>query len=44
MASFGALDAVGIEGTSSYGAELTRVISAGGVAIFKVKRPDRAAR
>ncbi len=41
---FGGLDAVGIEGTSSYGAELTRVIGAAGVALFEVNRPDRRAR
>jgi transposase len=44
LASFGALDAVGIEGTSSYGAGLTRVIGAAGTAVFEVNRPDRAAR
>jgi transposase len=44
LASFGVLDAVGVEGTSSYGAELTRVMSAAGVAIFEVNRPDRSAR
>lgn len=44
LASFGALDAVGIEGTSSYGAELTQVFRAAGVATFEVNRPDRSAR
>lgn len=44
LESFGDLGAVGIEGTSSYGAELTRVIGAAGVALFEVNRPDRSAR
>ena len=44
LASFGAVDAIGIEGTGSYGAELTRVIRTAGIAVFEVNRPDRAAR
>ena len=35
---------VGIEGTGSYGVELTRVLTAAGLAVFEVDCPDRAAR
>jgi hypothetical protein len=34
----------GVEGTSSYGACLTRVLQAAGVEVAEVSRPDRAAR
>jgi len=40
----GAVDAVGIEGTGTYGAGLTRRLSAAGLAVREVNRPDRAAR
>jgi transposase len=43
MASFGRLAAVGVEGTGSYGAGLTRVLSAVGLAVVEVDRPDRSA-
>lgn len=35
---------VGVEGTGSYGAGLTRVLTGAGLAVFEVNRPDRAAR
>lgn len=35
---------IGIEGTGSYGAGLTRVLTAAGLAVFEVDCPDRAAR
>jgi len=44
LLSFGLLDAVGIEGTGSYGAGLARFLTAEGVALVEVDRPDRAAR
>ena len=34
----------GVEGTSSYGAGLTRVLQAAGIEVAEVSRPDRAAR
>jgi transposase len=42
--SFGAIAIAGVEGTSSYGAGLTRVLQAAGVEVAEVSRPDRAAR
>ncbi len=44
LQSFGDVLAIGIEGTSSYGAELTRVLTTSGIALFEVNRPDRSAR
>jgi len=44
LISFGLLDAVGIEGTGSYGAGLARFLAAEGVELVEVDRPDRAAR
>ena len=44
LQSFGVLDAVGIEGTGTYGAGLARFLTAEGVALIEVDRPDRAAR
>ncbi len=44
LLSFGLLDAVGIEGTGSYGAGLARFLTAEGVELVEVDRPDRAAR
>ncbi|WP_433678785.1 IS110 family transposase [Nocardia sp. CA-119907] len=35
---------VGVEGTSSYGAGLTRALAAEGIPVVEVCRPDRAAR
>ncbi|PKW17606.1 transposase [Saccharopolyspora spinosa] len=42
--SHGDLVAVGVEGTGAYGAELTRVLTAAGVAVVDVDRPDRTTR
>ena len=42
--SFGTVAIAGVEGTSSYGAGLTRVLQAAGVEVAEVSRPDRAAR
>lgn len=40
----GTLVAVGVEGTGAYGAELARVLTAAGVAVVEVDRPDRKTR
>jgi transposase len=42
--SFGVIAIAGVEGTSSYGAGLTRVLQAAGIEVAEVSRPDRAAR
>ena len=42
--SFGMIVIAGVEGTSSYGAGLTRVLQATGIEVAEVSRPDRAAR
>lgn len=42
--SFGRLIRAGIEGTSSYGAGLTRFLEMNGVAIVEVNRPNRSRR
>jgi transposase len=42
--SFGTIQIAGVEGTSSYGAGLTRVLQAAGIEVAEVSRPDRAAR
>lgn len=44
LRSFGDVDRVGVEGTSSYGAGLTRYLRAAGVHVIEVNRPDRRAR
>ena len=44
MGSFGALTRVGVEGTGSYGAGLARHLSAAGVAVVEVNRPNRQMR
>jgi transposase len=44
MRSHGALAAVGVEGTGAYGAELARVLTAAGVTVVDVDRPDRKTR
>jgi transposase len=41
---FGDIDRVGIEGTSSYGAGLTRVLLDAGVEVIEVDRPNRQVR
>jgi transposase len=42
--SFGTVSIAGVEGTSSYGAGLTRVFQAADIEVAEVSRPDRAAR
>jgi len=44
MRSFGDVRCVGIEGTGSYGAGITRHLSAAGVQVLEVDRPDRSDR
>lgn len=44
LVGFGELVKVGIEGTGSYGAGLTRVLTAAGIMVVEVDRPDRTAR
>lgn len=44
LAGFGTLVAVGVEGTGCYGAGLARYLSAAGVRVLEVNRPDRAKR
>ncbi len=44
MSSFGLVDQVGVEGTGSWGAGLSRFLSAAGVTVVEVCRPDRQAR
>jgi len=44
VASHGQLERVGIEGTGTYGAALTRRLRAAGVQVVEVDRPDRKAR
>jgi transposase len=40
----GRLMAVGVEGTGAYGAELARVLTAAGITVIEVDRPDRKTR
>ena len=42
--SFGKLKRAGVEGTSSYGVAVTRVLRAAGVVVLEVNRPDKANR
>lgn len=44
IAGFGELARIGIEGTGSYGAGLTRHLAKAGVSILEVDRPDRSDR
>lgn len=44
MRSHGTLVAAGVEGTGAYGAELARVMTAAGVTVIDVDRPDRKTR
>jgi transposase len=44
LASFGTVELVGVEGTGSYGAGLTRYLHAKDVAVVEVDRPNRQAR
>lgn len=41
---YGELRRAGVEGTDTYGAELTRVLRKHGVEVLEINRPDRAAR
>lgn len=44
LLTHGQVAGVGVEGTGCYGAGLTAVLTAAGLAVFEVDRPDRAAR
>jgi transposase len=44
MVLFGTVDAVGVESTGAWGAGLARHLTAAGVAVIEVDRPDRKAR
>jgi transposase len=44
LAGYGRISAVGVEGTGSYGAGLTRWLSARQIAVVEVNRPNRADR
>lgn len=44
LGSYGAVQLIGIEGTSSYGTGLTRAAMAAGLKVCEVTRPDRAHR
>lgn len=44
IGSFGANAVVAVEGTGSYGAELTRVLRRAGLMVREVPRPDRSKR
>lgn len=44
LGGFGALDRIGVEGTGSYGATLTRFLAGHGVAVVEVDRPNRKDR
>jgi transposase len=44
MANFGNVVRIGVEGTGAYGAGLARFLSAQGVAVVEVNRPNRQAR
>ncbi|MFE4583024.1 IS110 family RNA-guided transposase [Streptomyces chartreusis] len=44
LRSHGEVFAVGVEGTGAYGAELARFLTANGITVVEVDRPDRKAR
>ncbi len=44
ISSIGSVAGVGVEGTGTYGAQLGRVLTAAGLAVLEVNRPDRATR
>lgn len=44
LQGFGTLQQVGVEGTGAYGCGLTRFLSAAGVVVIEVDRPDRKVR
>ncbi len=43
-AAHGSPGTAGVEGTGSYGYQLTRTLNAAGITVFEVNRPDRANR
>jgi transposase len=44
LAGFGAVEAVGVEGTGSYGAALARYLAQADVCVIEVGRPNRQVR
>ena len=44
LCSFGDVVVVGVEGTGSYGAGLTRYLQVAGIKVVEVDRPDRRTR
>ena len=44
MNSHGTITAIGVEGTGSYGAGVTRFLTDAGIRVFEVDRPDRSDR
>ncbi|AUI53791.1 IS110 family transposase [Arthrobacter crystallopoietes] len=44
ITGYGTVSAVGVEGTGTYGAELTRTLRGEGLTVLEVNRPNRAAR
>jgi transposase len=44
ITGFGQVSAAGVEGTGSYGAELARVLSAAGIQVLEIMRPNRQGR
>ena len=44
LQTFGGVSQVGVEGTSSYGAGLTRFLAKAGIAVVEVNRPNRQTR
>uniref|UniRef100_UPI00286D53D9 IS110 family transposase n=1 Tax=Nocardioides sp. TaxID=35761 RepID=UPI00286D53D9 len=44
LSSFGAVTAVGVEGTGTYGAGLARSLAAHGIQVIEIDRPDRRTR
>src|SRR5690625_279212 len=44
LGNFGTVDRVGIEGTGTYGAGLSKFLADAGVAVIEVNRPDRSER
>jgi transposase len=44
VGSFGTIDKIGVEGTGSYGAGLTRLLQEHGVDVMEVNRPNRQTR
>jgi transposase len=44
LSSFGPVERVGVEGTGTYGAGLARHLSASGIVVVEVDRPNRQAR